>query len=160
MSNREDRLRARVEARNLAGAEVNRIRPLLREFFAAYVGKKVLKADGSLLKSIEDALKSSGIFRETDRRLQVYRSTSNNYSLSWVSRACVNIDGEVAYEESWVYIADLDGTEIRCLSNDHGDERTDFTVEEVKRLRADYEAKKKIADDAKSALHPFGEYDR
>lgn len=160
MSDRLNRLRARVEARNLAAAEANRIRPLLREFFASYVGKKVLKADGSLLKSIDDALNAAGIFPVYSNRLHVYRSTSSHYSLTWVAKSCVVIEGAVAYEEAAVYIATLSGADLSHMNADHGDEKCNYTVEEIQALRKDYEVKKRIADDAKSALYPFGEFDQ
>jgi hypothetical protein len=133
----------------------------LREFFAPYVGCKIIKADGTLLKAIKDQMPEM----PSTPRLHVYRNSSD-YTLGWTVKTCVSDDrGHAQYYDITVYVGDMGnnfegkGHLLAKLSSPF-EARTDFTVEEVEGKRQRYKEVKKIADDAFSALHPFGENDR
>ena len=157
METRAQRLAAKVKAVNAAHAVANQVCPKLREFFRQYVGKQVLKAEGGLLKKIQEAmpeLPASGPW------LHIYRNPST-YSLAWSVKTCEMIveGGGCLYYEVTIYVANVDGNTIKDIYDNECDFRTDFTTAEVNEKRDAYEAAKKAADTARSNLHPFGEYD-
>lgn len=157
-------LAAKVAARNNAHAYALRLYPVLSDFFRGYVGCKILKADGTLLKKIADAIPAQPEPGVSGVQLHVYRSTSS-YSLAWTVKACETFparygDCQIAsYYEVTVYIGDMRGDVLTKISDPPTWLRTDYTVEEVEKARLAYAEAKKKADDARSALGDFGEYD-
>ncbi len=163
MYNPAAQLKARIIARNRANEVANEVYRELVEIFRPLVGEKVLKADGQFLAKIAKLLPDWNARYDTasdKSTVQVYRYSSD-YSVVFVVKTCQsNGEGGCAYEECSVYVADLNGTSVGEKISDPPNARTDFTVDEVLRLRANYAVKKVAADNALSALFPFGENDR
>ena len=150
-------LEAKVGAVNRANDAANRWGPVLRESVRPFVGAQVVKKAGGLLDKVKKALPTL----PNDAWLQVYRHVSD-YSLAWTFKSCVMI-GEThgcLYHEVTVYVGKLSHGVLTELESSEFKGRTDYTVDEVLQKRAAYESAKKAADDARSNLHPFGEYDR
>tara|TARA_Y100000034_G_scaffold136029_1_gene210362 strand:- start:1741 stop:2220 length:480 start_codon:yes stop_codon:yes gene_type:complete len=153
---KKNHLKARIIARNRAGKRGNEIYAELIEIFRPLVGTKILKVDGGFLQKVAKLLPEFPY----SRGLQIYRHSSD-YSLAWCSKACEQIEGAecCTYEEVTVYIGSLKGTTLESLQ-DAPDFREDFQAAHVEHLRKVYDDAKKAADDARSALFPFGENDR
>ncbi len=154
MNTRREKLTARVAAVNKANAYANELYVKLADYFRPLVGQKILKADGSLLAKIEKDLPEMASGNE----LHVYRHRSE-YSLAWTVKTCEFMPPHgCMYHETTVYVADLKGQTLGELSRPF-EARSDYTVEGIEKLREAYETAKKAADNARSALFPFGEYD-
>lgn len=155
MDTRQAKLAARVKAINTANKVANELHPQLLAVFSPLVGHKILKADGTLLAKIGALLPA---MPDDYRKIRVHRD-SKNYSLRW--EVTVNehwCETTVIYATANVYVGDLINGVLTMLS-DARTYRTDYTVEEIQQKREAYKAAQKIADDAKSALAPFDEYD-
>lgn len=155
------RLQGRVKAVNRANDYANKLYVALRAIFEPLVGQQVTKKDGTLLAKIQKLMPEL----PSTHNLHVYRYSSE-YSLVWVVKTSEPDDGSdgsgphtVTYHETSVYVADLKSGVVGRIY-DPPNFRTDYKLEDVLALRAKYEQAKKLADDARSALHPFGEYDR
>ena len=156
---RTERLAARVRAVNRANEFGRGLFVALTNIFEPLVGQKILKADGTLLEKFKKLLPPLPC---TDG-LHVYRHSSN-YSLAWTVKTCEQIKDthNCVYHEVVVYVGDLRGQLLEKLVTHQFDEktyRTDYTADEVKAKRAAYDEAKRLADEARSALYPFGEYD-
>ncbi len=147
-------LAARVKAVNRANEYAGVLYQKLVEVFQPLVGQPVLKADGQLFKKIvlpELANKNS---------LSVYRLDSK-YSLAWVVKTCeyIEVSNSCVYHDTTVYVGSIDGNVLTGILSPPN-EYPAYTVEQVVAARNYYKDLKKIADEAKDALYPFGEYDR
>ena len=150
-------LDAHVRAVNRAHAAANEWRPKLIEAFEPYLGCKIEKADGSLLakvKKVVDDLKLP-----YGNSLSIHRSLRSNYILFFTVRAGEVADGRSYNREVSLYIGEMICGVLTKMC-EMTEFRTDFTPEKVLAAREAYKQAKKLADDAESALHPFGEYDR
>jgi hypothetical protein len=153
-----DKLLAQVKATNRANAEAVRLYPLLVKAVAPFVGQQVKKATGELTEKFKKALP------EFDggggNKVQVYRQQSD-YSLAWVVKTWEHESPfTVTYAEAVVYVGEIHCKTLTKLTEKAPQLRTDYDAFEVARLRKVYEEKRKEADEARSALYPFGEYDR
>jgi hypothetical protein len=124
----------------------------MQEFFAGWVGKKVLKADGSFLLCIEKLMPE---FNNQPKNVQIFKYHSN-YSLVWIVKVCEQIEGACGciYQEIPVYVACLDDAVIKNLYNPI-DLPDYYTVEQVEYLLAEREKAQRALDEANSALGPF-----
>jgi hypothetical protein len=160
MSDSTKILDARIKAVNAANDYANGLFDELSPIFAKLVGQKVFKIDGEWLEKHKSILP---VFAKTwnDVSIHVYRASSR-YSLGWTVKACANIDGGCGcvYHETSVYIANIDGQNLSSMYDKPNQHKTDYTAEDVTAKRETYKRLKKLADEAQSALHPFGEYDR
>jgi hypothetical protein len=165
-------LTARVAAANLAHAYANKLRTVLRPFFANYVGQKIVKDDGSLLKKVAEKLPAfpdvkGNPGQHEHATIMTYRLASN-YSLAWTVKVCQPLPpGTCVYYEITVYVVDFvydtESNVLKKMPDTAGYVemyRTDFDVATIVAGIADYEAKQKAADDAKSALWPFSDFAR
>ena len=149
------KLAAKVKAINKAHKYANELWPTLAEMFRPLVGERITKVDGTLFAKI---VKDFPKFTNT-HDLQVYRHGSN-YSLAWtVKTSEMDSLNTCCYYETTLYVGDIDNGVLTKMSEPYT-ARTDWTSEEVVALRLDYKEKKKLADNALSALCNFGEYDR
>ena len=155
-------LNARVHGRNKANRLAIELYKELSNFFASLVGCKILKADGSLLKKHDEAVKQLLGKYKNYERVSVYRSNST-YSLVWVVKVWDmyqrTYSERANYEETTVYVGELNGDVLTKLSN-APQYRFDYSADEIREKREKYKALAKLADDAKSELFPFDEYDR
>lgn len=150
---RTDRLIPKVAAVNKANAYALELYKKLVPIFEPLVGSMIEKKDGSLLAKVEKLLPE---FKFTPQ-LHVYKHRSD-YSLAWCVKTCEVVAGCATYHEVTVYIGDMSNGVLTKITPP-AERRTDYTVEEIVKKREAYEKAKKIADDAKGELFPFGEYD-
>ena len=152
---RQKTLESRVKAVNRAGEYANTLHSSLVEKFRPLLGLKIVKADGSLLAKYAHLVKDLPHKAE----LTVYRHHSV-YSLAWTVKTCESIeDCGCVYHEVTVYVGNLRGDTLTELSEPQN-YRTDYTAEEVEAKREAYRKAKEVAENALSALYPFGEFDR
>ncbi len=147
-------LAAKVTAVNNANSFANDIAPKLAEAFKPLVGKKIVKADGSLLAKYTDLVPKfpcNGV-------VTVYRHRSA-YRLAWVVKWCATAAGIAHYAEAYVYVGELKG-DILTKIDEPDNLPHAYTVEKIEKARADYKVAKAAAEAALANLHPFGEYDR
>ena len=162
MNIREARLQAKIVARNRAGEVANELYPKFLAIFKPLAGQKVCKVDGTFTKKVDEQLPPSNYPDKWPKPTVMYYRSRSDYTVSFTVKTCADDgQGSCAYEEVTVYVCDLENGVVKADGRwyDPPNCRTDYNADEVKRLRADYEAKKKVADDARSALYPFGEND-
>jgi len=161
MNTRQEKLIAKIGAVNRANAEATRLHQIFHDIFAPFVGQKILKADGTLLAKVA-ALVPEFAFGNTlqVRTLQphVYRDSSN-YSLIYTVKACETMPPHsCAYHDTAMYIGVFAGAMLEKLSPVQT-YRSDYVVEEIEGKRQAYESAKRVAEELRSALYPFGEHD-
>jgi predicted RecB family endonuclease len=84
MSDQQELLTAKVKAVNKANKYANELKVELVSFFKDYVGKKIFKADGTLLAKIVALAPKF----ENSKSISVYHRSSFNSQLSWVIKTC------------------------------------------------------------------------
>jgi hypothetical protein len=152
-------LEAKVVAVNGANAHAMKIYPQLRDIFEPLVGCQIDKKDGGFLQSVAKLMPE---FPYTTA-LHVYRSHSD-YSLMWVVKTCEMYrssrnDCQLAtYYEASVYVGHMRNRVLEKFF-DPPTLQSSYTVGDVLKAREKYREAKRIADEARSALDPFGEND-
>lgn len=150
-------LLARVRARNAVNRVANELQKEAIAAFTPLVGQKILKQDGELMKKYADLAPNVSV-GTPGTSVQVWRPHSD-YSLCWVARVCETVDGRSYYGEAYFYVGRLDkGVLIELHKAD--ERRTDYSADEVVRLREECREAKEVAREAEGKLHPFGEYER
>lgn len=153
-------LSAKVKAVNKAHALAKELHEQLAPILGMLVGTKVFKADGSLTKKVQDMLP------ELPNRhdIQIYRVQSE-YNLAWKVKVSEPDSGDphgnhtVMYYDTTVYVAIVDCGILSAIQP-FQENRTDWTVEEVKEKQKALVALRSLASDAEGALRPFEVYDR
>jgi hypothetical protein len=153
---------AHVEAVNFCHLLAMRLEQVLKVFFTPYVGKKVIKIDGTLMQKIADEVRPCIEPIDEMNGVQVYFDRMGSYSLRWTVKVCKHIEGagSCLYYEHSVYVGDLEGQTLKNIKPTKLDLRTDFTAAEIESKRKVYKQLQETADQAKGQLYPFGEYDR
>jgi hypothetical protein len=157
---RPARLAAKVKAVNRVHAEANRLYPILANYFAQFVGQKIVKQDGGLLHKIDRDLPALPEGWAGRGEIQVWRHGSH-HTLSWGIRASEHVSdeqGNTSYEIV-LYVGDLEGAVLAKLYQ-APQYRADFTAEEIASGRERLEQAKKVVSQIEGTLHPFGEHDR
>ncbi|RTL00390.1 MAG: hypothetical protein EKK57_07255 [Proteobacteria bacterium] len=151
------KLTAAVDAQNAANQIANDLFPKMREAFRPFVGKKILKADGSLTQAVQNAIarifpdnKVARVFRSQGRYHLGFRvSVSRNYS----EHSCL-------YKEAGVVVGMMDGGGILDkIYEENLSLRTDFRVEEIQAARELVRVKRNELSRAEGELMGFGEHD-
>jgi hypothetical protein len=154
MNTRVEKLTAKVAAVNRANEYAARLYAALSANFAPLVGQKILKVDGTLLA------KHERLVLPCSPDLHVYRHSSD-YSLAWTVKTCEYMPPHSCmYHEVTVYVGDLRGATLEKMTVHPFTGRTDYSVEEITGKRLAAESAKRIADELRSDLYPFGEEDR
>lgn len=146
-------LEARVLGVNTAHAYANAIWPKLADVCRPFIGKKVIIQSGDLIAKLKDAVEALNL--RNDNKLHVYRDRSSMW-IRYIVKTCVDFAGHAYYYEAAVYVADMEGGIMQDITHT-ANYKTDYDAAEVALLREQYKEKKKAADAAHSALHPFGE---
>jgi hypothetical protein len=141
-----------VKAVNRANKTANELYPVLFNIFAKLVGCKLDKVDRTFLKQVEKLLPK---FPCTPRE-HIFRHTSD-YSLAFTVKVCEIGENACEYFETTVYIGEMRNGELIKLTDPYI-RKTDYSVEEITRLRAEAKAAKDAYEEAKSKLYPFKEY--
>lgn len=151
-------LAAHIAARNFINQKHNDFHPLVMAAMAPFVGQKVCKADGSLLAKVEKCLPPIAI----TEGWQAYYSTGHGYSLTLNLKAWRQVQkaGEKysvsCYEETALYIANLQNGILISLYSDLDKRRTDFTEAEIMQARLEVSRRKEQLSEAESKLFQFG----
>ena len=149
-------LEAKVSAANKCRAEGNRLFSILSAIFTPFVGQKVFKADGTLLKKHHEAVETLNL--PYDHKLQVHRHSSD-YSLAWtITARTTDEKGHSQSNSITIYIGDISNGVLTKMCTDPN-YKTDYAVEEVLKAREKLKIAKKAVSDAEGELYPFGEYD-
>jgi len=152
-------LQTRVNGVNKANAFANQLSPRLVALFTSFVGQKIEKVDGPLLAKIQKLVDALNL---PNGDISVYRH-QNNYSLAYTVKSCEVFPaqgyGHAYYFEQTIYIGDMKNGVLTALKQPEP-LKTDYTVETIEAARETYKKAKAAADNAQSALYPFGEYDR
>jgi len=150
--NRE-KLEAKVKAVNLANQAANSWKPALVNFFKAYVGKKIFKANGGLMASVADKMPQLA-----DLNGVSFYGNNSQYSLWYVAKSCVSYAQSCIYYEVGMRIGDMENGVLKGVYEfDPAKDawREDFSADEViAKMKAVEEAEKAL-DAAKGNLYPF-----
>lgn len=139
-----------IDAVNQANALAMKVYDMYSVVFSKYVGQKIEKADGTILKKIKDELEEIPMF------CYKYQSC---YSLLYIAKVCVQNSDHVCYHESSCYIGEMRNGILVKLS-ERPVYRTDYTFTEIQDKREKLKIAEKAFSDAKSNLYPFSEYSR
>ena len=148
-------LTAKVIAVNKANAKANDLYDTLTNIFSPLVGKRVVKFDGTLIRSVEKLipkpLDGDGIY---------VSNNSGGVRLEWRVQASEQIEGKgyAVYHRAKVLVGWLRHDTLDSISLPNK-LRTDYTVEEVQDKLKAYLADKIIADTRLEALKPFKSFD-
>lgn len=148
----KNEMKARVRALNKA-LEVSRIvQKELLAIFAEYVGCKICRIDGSLLKAVQAKIPE---FKNFGSNIQVYKYFSN-YTLMYVVKVCQQVENEChcVYKELTVHIGDINNGIFTKLAAP-AELPEYFTVEQIEYLMEEMEKAEKALAEANSALHLF-----
>lgn len=151
-------LETRVNGVNRANKYGNELYHILRKVFKPFIGQKVIRKTGGLMKKIQNIIDSldlpSGI------PLQVYRNSFSDYSLAYTVKTCETSNCRAYYHEISVYIGNLENGILKDMNYPFPDFKTDYKAETIIEKRKLYKELKEKADRAKSELFPFDTYDR
>lgn len=151
------RLECKVKARNEANHIANQLGPMLIEALKPLVGQKILNQGGMLSAKAKAILeKASGSLRDS-----FYFHSNNTYSLYvTVKTSASNADG-CSYAEQSIRLGDIDAHSFNLakLADPVTDWRDDWTVEEVREIRAELRKAQDATNACKSRLGDFGEHD-
>jgi len=151
------KLEARVRGVNRANEVANALYHDLRRVLEPFMGQKVVKAEGGLMKKVQDAIATLQL--PSTPQLHVYRYQSD-YSLVWTVKTCESIPSHTYYHETSVYVGELAHHQTLSKWYDPPKHRTDYNVSEIQAARDAFKDAEKAFETARSALVPFGEYDR
>lgn len=158
ISDRE--LPAAIDATNEANRRAMDLQIRLLAFFTPWVGKKVEKADGTLLQKVQTGLKEYIGELPCTPSVHVYRSSSA-YSMDWTVKVSKSygegMGGGTTYATATVHVGELQGDTLVKLGSPIT-LRTDYTLENVRAARKKAADLKKAYEDARSECHPFGEW--
>ncbi len=148
-------LKAKIEAVNEANAYAADLYTILSARFAPLVGKKILKADGTLLAKYADLAADL----PCEVRVSVYRNVSN-YTLGWTVKTCVSVPPHgCVYHETTVYIGNLTNHDTLKSIVEPAEYRIDYTAAEVIAKRVALKNARQAMETARTELYPFGEFD-
>lgn len=167
MKTYETRLAAHVAAVNASHAAARELHAKLLPVFARYVGQKIIKATtGGLLVKLAEEVRPIIAEVEAAHAVQIWKGNSE-YSLYYTVKACRNHApkgshcGHSYYAEASAYLGILEGkTDLKKTDGDAPALRTDYTPEEVEKLRDACDKAAEAARKAENELHPFGRYTR
>lgn len=128
-----NRLAARVEAKNLVNSKANELAPKIKEIFAPYVGKKIFKADRSFVAGIPESLKP--FFQEEVTRIWCHRL---EYTLLFKISASKPIEENSGceYAEANIRIGTLDDQILKEIDELTWTLPTNYSVAGIEHARA------------------------
>ena len=151
-------LAAKVQAVNKANAVANEWHPKLIEAFRPFVGVTLEKATGGFYQKIVKHLELHLPSFPRSTGVTIYQLNSN-YSLAYMVRVSVIVpDHGCQSYETTMYVGEMSNGMLKKLC-DAQVRKTDYKAEDITQYREEYKAAEKAADEAKSKLVPFGEYE-
>lgn len=151
-------LETRVKGVNNAHQYGNELYHILVKVFKPFIGQKVIRKTGGLIKKIQDIIDSLDLPHSVP--IQVYRKSYSDYSLSYVVKTCQTLNQTAYYYEVSVYIGNIENGILKDINYPFPDFKTDFKAKTIQENRKLYKELQEKADKAKSALFPFDTYDR
>jgi len=147
-------LEARVVAQNRANAVAAAAYSKLAVALRPFIGKPVIKRDGSLRHCVSKALPE---LPNTPELRVVFRHSWTK--LTWKVISSQPAGDVWVYMHAYVVVAELDeeGKLERIVPPPKY--RTDYKVEEVQKLREQCKKVRAQLEELRDALEPFGEYD-
>jgi hypothetical protein len=117
------------------------------------VGKKVLKADGTLLAKVEEQLPKI----QNIPGVQVYRQNGVFCTLWWVVKVRCDVKDKqfCVHQETFIPVGALDDGVLVELFDETDKKRDDYDVNEIRQLQEVYRVKMEEARQAERALSPF-----
>lgn len=148
-------LEAKVKATNGANKYAAEFYDKLARHFSHYVGQTVLKADGkTLMKRVADSLPELPNTRDL-----MVTADLNESALSFKVRVRIQTDDwHSEYSEQSIYVGAIrDGALVNIAPPraQNGWNRTDWTVEEIERLRRERTEARQKVQDINDKLGPF-----
>lgn len=132
----------------------NKYHPLVVKFLASFLNEKILKADGTFTKKVQTALDALNLPSSFDCSVNVRYL----YGL-WLSvRVAYNNNGHAHYKDNEIRISGVcpDGVLVE-LHDAYSDRKTDYRAEEIAEQRKEVAKLKKVYEEARNKLEPFGE---
>lgn len=151
----ETTLAAKVAARNAVNRFANEWYARAAEALKPFIGQKICKVDGTLLKKLKEALlelpnkgfEMSGWY------------SADRYSLKAYLKACECTNGIANYADTTLYLGDLtDGVLTRLY--DAPNFKADYTEEFITQTREEIKKAETMMNQAKSKLGDFGMWDQ
>jgi hypothetical protein len=154
MLSKLEKLKAHIQAVNLCNDYCNYLYDTLSEFFKPYIGKKILKADNSILVKVKEKIpylkEVKGIF---------CFENSNNYHLSWSVQSCINVPSGnhsiAVYHNVTVYIGNIEKYEFLGSLLNYTKLKTDYNYDDVVN---EIEKTKKLKNEYENQLRGLGEF--
>lgn len=150
-------LEAKVRGVNRANKMANEIYHKLVNVFGKFVGEKIEKNDGTLLKKVQIKVDSLNLPKSNNESVWQWRCRHGSGDLVYCIKTCERKFGRAYYHETRMYVGGMKNGVLVNIQPPP-EFKTDYTVKEVQSLRAKYEAAKKIADEAENKLFPFGKW--
>jgi hypothetical protein len=154
----DERLAARVRAVNKVHERVNTLYAELEPIYQQFINCKIYKKACSFLKSVEAKLPKYSWEDHISVSRSDYSIYYRVYHNETYGKDNWGSDKHISYEAT-VYIGSVgDGVLLEIPA--HTPRRTDYVASDIEAARVAYRDAQKIADNLKSALEPFGDYDR
>lgn len=143
-------IQAKVNARNSVNAALLQRASAMRDALIPFVGQKILKTTGELLKKVADALPKT----QSTADLLIYYTTGSGYSLRACFRACNFTSGFNAYAEADAYLCDIENGVLKAIYPNETlqTHRTNYTADEVNYLQNEIKATKATLSKLESRL--------
>lgn len=160
--NNRSQLEAQVAAWNKVNARANELAVTLADAFRPLLGKKIIVNGGGLMEKYKHLCPPR---QNAISEVGVDACHSNNlFSLHWhvkASERYFNARGDTftCYAETSVSVGRIADHILTEVETPCTDRRTDYTADEVRRLREEVEAAEKAFHQAENALSPFTRYD-
>ena len=148
------KLDAKVKAINRVNAKANQLVVDMQFKFAALIGKDILTKNGSLLAKYSHLDLNLG---HPFRSWRIDSKTTFGWTIDVTEKST---DGSHFYQQTDVVIGNLSGQTLTGLTEPYTNRRTDFTCAEIMDLRQKYKDAQTLADEYKSKLARFGDFDR
>jgi len=151
-------LAARCAAQNRVNVECNWLSTLTITALAPFLGKKVIKADGTLTAAVRAILP---VPAEDVQRWLAHsdRALCFNLKVDELTAGTWPGDTRAHYSEAYFYAGELENGVLVKLS-EPTDRAANYDPAAVAALRKVAEAARETARDAESACNPFGLFDR
>lgn len=151
-----------LEAKVVAVNRVHRARNIetaaIRAALVPFIGKKILRAGGSLTEKVKAALPAPG-----DKIQRWLAHSTHGLCFSFKTSVGADEGGGyliAQYAEAYGYVGTVEGHTLTEAKLSGEPLRCDYTAEEVRSLRVAAEKAREAVRQAESALQQFGLYDR
>lgn len=96
---------------NMVAAYMNQVGPSIVDFYSSYIGKKIVKSDNSLLKSVKDKLQ----IKPSEDRIDFFQD-KNSVFFNYVFNGCKTFNGIAAYQTISLNVGSLSGDVLESVN--------------------------------------------